>query len=450
MQNNYILKVLEFQGSDIEYENVEVIDVKNTKTICIHAKKKENVNEVISCPSCGSVSIYKKSTAERTIRHLSTFKCPCIIKYKQRRFKCKDCGRTFNEESNFVKKRCRISNDVKAAIIDECRKKQSFVDVAERLNISTYTVEKEFDLNVAVARVKLTTAICIDEFKANTEYGKYALIIGDPISGEILDILPKRTQDYLFYYFNSMGSEEREYVQYYITDLFESYRTVHHMFFPGSIHMADRFHWIRLSVKAFNDTRIYEMNLIKRKATLETDPLKKAELNHMYSIIKSNYRLLLANRYKKEPAYFDTEINVNIDGIIEPTIQNVLEYILNNNEDIKTAYDLLQKIYKVAALSTYEKFNDDINEWFEEVKESKNKRFKAVMNTYKSWKTEIRNSFIINPITKTRLTNGFIEGKNNYCKVVKRIAFGFKKFDVLRNRIMYENNKNLNIHNKNN
>ena len=62
--------------------------------------------------------------------------------------------------------------------------------------------------------------------------------------------------------------------------------------------------------------------------------------------------------------------------------------------------------------------------------------------------TEIRNSFILDEKTKKRLTNGFIEGKNNICKVVKRVGFGYKKFDNLRNRILYIDNERLNIKNK--
>ena len=303
-------------------------------------------------------------------------------------------------------------------------------------------------MNVAVARSSFSNIICIDEFKANTEYGKYAHIIGDPVSGEIIDILPKRTQEYLFSYFDKIKPSERNRVEYYITDLFESYRTIHRMYFYNSIHIADRFHWIKLATNAFNDTRIIEMKTVLKKAEIELDDYKKAKFLELYTTIKKYHKLLIANRCKKEPAYFDTEMSGSVDGIIDPTIQDILEYILNNNDIIKEAYDLLQSLYKIASLSTFESFNSDINEWFDDVRKTKNLKFKSVMNTYKNWKNEIRNSFIINPITLCRLTNGFIEGKNNYCKVIKRIAFGHKKFDVFRNRIMYENNKNLTIKNK--
>ena len=101
MHDNYILKILEFQGFDIEFVDVKTIDIKGVNTICIFAKRKEKADEIISCPRCGSVSIYKKSYSIRTIRHLSAFKCSCIIKLNQKRYECKDCGHKFYIEKDF-------------------------------------------------------------------------------------------------------------------------------------------------------------------------------------------------------------------------------------------------------------------------------------------------------------------------------------------------------------
>ncbi|WP_271328129.1 transposase, partial [Lactococcus muris] len=35
-------------------------------------------------------------------------------------------------------------------------------------------------------------------------------------------------------------------------------------------------------------------------------------------------------------------------------------------------------------------------------------------------------------------SNGPLEGKNNLCKLIKRIAFGFGRFDHLRKRILLQ------------
>ncbi|MDD4320025.1 MAG: transposase, partial [Acidaminococcaceae bacterium] len=37
----------------------------------------------------------------------------------------------------------------------------------------------------------------------------------------------------------------------------------------------------------------------------------------------------------------------------------------------------------------------------------------------------------------SRYSNGYIEGHNNKIKVVKRLSFGIKNFNILRNRILY-------------
>ena len=119
---------------------------------------------------------------------------------------------------------------------------------------------------------------------------------------------------------------------------------------------------------------------------------------------------------------------------------------LSDNE-LENAYWLLQDIYKISVYSSYESFNDDINEWFEKVHEYNIPEFKKAMYTYKEWLKEIKNSFIIDDKTHKRLTNGFIEGKNNICKVIKRNAFGFKSFEHLRNKILYTNTNDLIIKN---
>ena len=147
-------------------------------------------------------------------------------------------------------------------ISKESKYKQSFKDISTRTNVSQTTVSNEFKQNIHNYRCKLTRIICIDEFKTSTIAGKYALIIGDPETGKILDILPSRLQEYIYYYFNTIDKSERLSVKYVVTDLFESYRTICKNLFWDSIHIADRFHWIRLTTEAFNKTRISIMNMI--------------------------------------------------------------------------------------------------------------------------------------------------------------------------------------------
>ena len=60
----------------------------------------------------------------------------------------------------------------------------------------------------------LPQVISLDEFAAHTSYGKYALIINDPIKKRTLDILPSRRKDYLIsYLFNNQNSTTPEFYE---------------------------------------------------------------------------------------------------------------------------------------------------------------------------------------------------------------------------------------------
>lgn len=163
--------------------------------------------------------------------------------------------------------------------------------------------------------------------------------------------------------------------------------------------------------------------------------------------MKSNYKLFLANKYRKEETYFTSEVKIplNKDKL---TKQDAIEYILNSNKELENGYCLLQELYRISIFSNYENAKKNILKWIDEAKAHNIREFNDVCNTYKSWINEIVNSFIINDKTNKRLTNGFIEGKNNLCKVIKRLGFGYKKFELLRNRILFISNKNQTIKNK--
>lgn len=427
--NDYTLKLLDFQDKHILITKVEFIN--NSYYIDIVQIRNYDIN----CPKCGGLSLTKNSTYTRNIKYLPINGYPTTILFHQIRFKCNYCGNSFNQPNNIVDFRKSISINLKNQIIKESTYKQSFKDASQRTNVSQTTVSNEFKKNIHDYRCSLTRIICIDEFKASTIAGKYALIIGDPESGEILDILPSRLQDYIYYYFNTIDKSERLSVEYVVTDLFESYRTICKNLFWNSIHIADRFHWIRLTTEAFNKTRISIMNNILKSKIKDSDKLRYA------AIIKKYYKLLIANTYSKESWFFDQQVNKNTYGFT--SYQSVIEYCVNSDKELEEAYLLLQELYKIAKFSSYETARKDILEWCDKVEKSEFnlKEFKKTALTYKSWINEITNSFIIDPVTHKRLSNGFIEGKNNFCKTIKRIGFGYSDFDVFRYKILKTNKK---------
>jgi transposase len=54
---------------------------------------------------------------------------------------------------------------------------------------------------------------------------------------------------------------------------------------------------------------------------------------------------------------------------------------------------------------------------------------------FRNWRSEILNYF------DYHITNGFVEGKNNRIKAIKRMAYGYRNTDNLKRRILLTNNE---------
>jgi transposase len=74
-----------------------------------------------------------------------------------------------------------------------------------------------------------------------------------------------------------------------------------------------------------------------------------------------------------------------------------------------------------------------LRHWEESVRKTGLKEFRLPM--FRNWRSEILNYF------DYHITNGFVEGKNNRIKVIKRMAYGYRNVDNLRRRILLTNNE---------
>ncbi len=61
--------------------------------------------------------------------------------------------------------------------------------------------------------------------------------------------------------------------------------------------------------------------------------------------------------------------------------------------------------------------------------------FKKLLSIFRNWREEILNYF------DYRITNGFVEGKNNRIKTIKRMAYGYRNMANFRLRILATNSE---------
>lgn len=189
-------KLLELQ--DIEIENIDTNN--NSVHIFVRLKRKPH-----KCPLCGHFTDSVHDYRTQVIKDISILGKQCVIHLKKRRYRC-SCGKRFTENNTFLPRYHRITGRLSAYVIDRLRHEYSFTSVAKEVNLSVSTVIRIFDL-VSYPKCKLPVALSIDEFQGNTNGNKYQCILTYPVNKVVLDILPKRYENYLTKYFNTFQKE---------------------------------------------------------------------------------------------------------------------------------------------------------------------------------------------------------------------------------------------------
>jgi len=417
MQEYYIKNLLRIKDEHLKVRHVETMD----NTMEIHIDFSQGYH---TCPTCGLKTCKVHDYRMRRIKHgiINGFKV--YLNYKRRRYVCKRCLTRFPEPNTFVTKFAKISNVTKQHILKEAQEVQSFKHIANRLNISLSTTIRHIDKHVNPSRLKLPETISIDEFKkTNLGYGKYAFIICDPIEKKVIDVMKNRRTDWLVNYFGQIPLEERARVKYVIMDLWAPYKNIVKNYFPNAQIIADVFHFSRYIYWAFNDVRIRVMNSFHR----DSAPYRMLK-KHWKTFLKSFDQLKDDYRYIRA---VDEHMN---DFMIH-------DYAANLHPDLEEAFKLKDFFQKGIKETTYQEAEAFIDEFITMLRCAHTKEFKDIKKTFVNWKSEIINSFMVHPLTEKRMTNGTVEGINNYIKVIKRVSYGFRNFNRFRSRILFLYNK---------
>ena len=96
--------------------------------------------------------------------------------------------------------------------------------------------------------------------------------------------------------------------------------------------------------------------------------------------------------------------------------------------ELKELYKKWQRESKAARTITEVKFG--LEAFYREVELTQNSAFLKAIKTFKNWQVEILNSYAFG------YSNGFLEGINNTSKVIKRNAFGFRKHEHFKAKIL--------------
>ena len=105
---------------------------------------------------------------------------------------------------------------------------------------------------------------------------------------------------------------------------------------------------------------------------------------------------------------------------------DVVDYLINSNEELKNTYQVYQDLLYAFQHNDFKVLQSSLNNNYGKI----SSYMITSIKTLKKFSKYIKNTF------KNKYHNGYVEGTNNFIKVIKRIAFGFRNFSRFKIRIM--------------
>ena len=244
-----------------------------------------------------------------------------------------------------------------------------------------------------------------DEFKATKDTkGKMAFIITDNDKGNIFDINDSRKSKDLEKYFKRYSKQERDKVKHISTDFYSGYIYLAKKLFKNADISIDRFHIVIQAYNALNSTRV--------KLCYKTNPYYNKLKDYWKLIVKNENELSEEKKYSK---HFKKEISQ----------KEIVQFLINTDSTLKATYECYQGIINSLKDKDFNKFKSIVKHQNKNV----SPKMKQALKLYDENIKYIENSF------KYDINNGIIEGTNNLIKCLKRIAFGYRKYDHFIARI---------------
>src|SRR5574344_2641670 len=411
--NNYILNLL-----NIKDENIYIL-TNNFQNKVIKGKNYKIIEGILTykpkcCPICGVVNKSSNDIIKWGFKRNCKVKIPKIsncysllILHKQR-FYCKHCNNTFIAETTLIDRNKNISNNTELQINLELMRKQSEKDISERLDVSVSKIDRklnEISSHTVLRHPVLPESMNWDEFKATKDTkGKMAFIITDNDKGNIFDINDSRKSKDLEKYFKRYSKQERDKVKHISTDFYSGYIYLAKKLFKNADISIDRFHIVIQAYNALNSTRI---SLCKKD-------------NPNYNKLKDYWKLIVKNENDlSEEKQYSKHFHKDISQ------KEIVQYLINTNLTLKATDECYQGLINSLKDKDFNKFKA--------ITFNQNKnlspKMRHVLKLYKENINYIENSF------KYDINNGIIEGTNNLIKCIKRIAFGYRKYDHFISRI---------------
>ncbi len=427
--NDNTIKLLNLEHISHRIESIETICQLLQVSVIIKL-----IRETIPCSLCGVLTQRIHDYQTKTITHSISTNHRCLIIYKARRYRCISCNKVFYEHNPFAGRYRSISDYTRIAILNHLKSyTNTFTSAAIQYHTSVQSVINIFDSHIDMKRQRLPEYICMDEFfTAKVSKYKYACLLTDFRTHQVIDIYATRHKHYLKECFSRIPKSERDGVKGFMIDMWDSYKEVIELCFPKAIIAVDSFHVIRILNEAMKKIRIETMNRFNKKTT-------SLEANDIYYYMLKKFHYFFVKDYEK---IYNGKIKIPKLNVAWHKA-DILNYLLGTSDPLKKAYKLKEAYREFNKSADIDNCDAEFDQLIKQFRNHEHQSFRDFGKTLKKWKIEIINSF--GRVEKRRLSNGSIEGMNSRIKTIIKSANGLRNFYRMRNRIMFSLNKDTTI-----
>ena len=364
-------------------------------------------SETAMCPHCQFCCDQIHDRRERVKRDLMVRAYHVKLVVIKRRFRCPDCRTTFTEPDTTCGRRRRTTMRLRETIGKQAVT-QPVEQVAQTFGVGPRFVRDCFKqqsrpvleqrgLDVEAQRPLPTPHVLgIDEFAVRKGH-RYATILCDLEKREVLEVCLGRRLEEVMALLGRLAHPEK--VKAVSMDMSASFAPAVRRCLPHVQIVVDHFHVIQHLMKAF------------RKVVSSWARKKEGQI-------------LL---YRKQHLFLRTKEDLTAEQEQERA------RIASHLPILGVAWELKEALRTWYAEATVETAEEQLDAWIKRVRKTGPEPMRQALSAFVNWKAEILAFFRFLP---TRISNGFVEGKNNRTKAIMRQAYGYRNFHHLRLRIL--------------
>jgi len=355
-----------------------------------------------TCPRCAGMTTKEHDRRQQRKQDRGLRDKVVFLTLMKRRFRCPYCGKVFTEPDEVFGPRRRSSYRFREylggeALHQTVRRTAQKEKVGEGL-VRRCVAEGIGRIVKAKGVEETPEFIGLDEFSVRRRR-LYHTAICNLVEREVMEVVEGQGRQKVEEYLDKLPQPEK--VKGVAMDMHEPFRQAVEMCLPQAKVVVDKFHLIRHINGALDKVRSRLQGGSGRG--------KRHDLfKNRYTLLKGVERLADWERPRLKQLFYRY-----------PELKRA--WMLK--EDFRAWYRETDKSRAEERLGLLEEriANDSLVE------------FKELLHTFTNWRKEILNYF------DYRITNGFVEGKNNRIKTIKRTAYGYRNMDNFRLRILATN-----------